>query len=283
MLVVFVGCATTRRDETFEVRDTDDATPVEQKGMSKERKALILNTAMAGAVAAYGLRFWDYGGVQFQTKHEGWFGANTTYGGADKLGHLYATYLGTLGFASLYEHWGYDRRDADLYGALSSMGMFTLIEVGDGFSRHGFSFEDLAFDAAGAAFGFLRRQHPRLRELVDLRVEYWPSRLVTIGGRHDLTTDYSGFRYMAALKLEGFKALEQTPLAYTEILVGYDTRGYGPSAGDYYDNKRREFFVGIGLNMSRVLRKAGLKKTAKFFNFYQVPYSYLRARHKLDG
>jgi hypothetical protein len=281
--MAFAGCTATQQGDSLDTGDEpkageqpDDA-PLESERHVRERKALIMNSAVAGAVAVYGLRFWDYGGVKFQTTNEGWFGRNTAYGGADKLGHLYSTYLATLGFANIYEHWGYDRRDADLYGVMSAMGMFTLIEVGDGFSRNGFSFEDLIVDSAGAAFAFLRRRHPRVGEFLDLRVEYWPSRLVTDGGRKDIATDYSGFKYVAALKLEGFRALENTPLAYTEILVGYYTRGYGPSAAEFYDDTSRTLFVGIGLNMSRVLRKAGWKKAAKVFNFYQAPYTYLES------
>jgi hypothetical protein len=95
VLLAFAGCAATTQGESLgtederEAGEAPDAAPLEKpESHVRERKALIMNSAVAGAVAAYGLRFWDYGGVTFRTKNEGWFGRNTTYGGADKLGHL---------------------------------------------------------------------------------------------------------------------------------------------------------------------------------------------------
>ena len=118
VLLAFSGCASTPQGDLLDTGDEHetgerpDEAPIMPARQVRQRKALIVNSAVAGAVALYGLRFWDYGGVKFQTTNEGWFGRNTAYGGADKLGHLYSSYLGTLGFASLYESWGYDREHA---------------------------------------------------------------------------------------------------------------------------------------------------------------------------
>jgi hypothetical protein len=274
------GCAPFRG--RYELPPIPELEP-EEEPWTKEQKLLALNAGTTAIIAAYGLQFWDYGGANFQTKDEGWFGQNTAYGGADKLGHAYAAYLATLGFSALYEHWGYERHDADLYGAISSMTAFTLIEVGDGFSKNGFSSEDIVVNTAGILFGYARRRIPALGRFVDFRVEYFPSDAVTDGTKDDLVTDYSGYKYLLAFKLEGFKRLENSPLSYLEFHVGYYTRGFLPQDEPFYDEKTRTVYFGIGINLSRVFRKLGLKTVGKFFEFYQVPYTYVPFESDLDG
>ena len=59
------------------------------------RNSLIIATG-ATLVAVYGSNNWwrtGFGGG-FETASEGWFGADTRYGGADKLGHIYSNYAG---------------------------------------------------------------------------------------------------------------------------------------------------------------------------------------------
>ena len=248
-----------------------------ESGWSKERKALLLNVAVIGTVATYGLVNWDYGTASFQTVNEGWFGKRTSFGGADKVGHAYSAHLAAVGFASLYEGWGYERERADRYGAYTALGGFTLIEIGDGLSKNGFSYEDLIVDSTGIAFCYLRRRYPEIGRYVDFRAEYFPSEAVTKGGRKDIATDYSGFKWLLALKLGGFERLEDTWMQYLEFHVGYYTRGFLNADRPYYDDKSRHLYAGIGFNLSRLFRKKGYGKTATFLNFYQVPYTYLEA------
>ena len=109
---------------------------------SKEDKALALNLGVGAAVLGWGVANWDYGegGPRFQS--EGWFDRETEEGGADKLGHFYSAYLFSHLFAGQYERWDFDKDQAIRWGALSSLGVTGLIEVGDAFSDYGFSYED---------------------------------------------------------------------------------------------------------------------------------------------
>ena len=281
MLVLFLAvacgaCATSRRNELPSVSPRVEAPPEEEdEGWTKEQKLIAVNAATTAAILAYGFQFWDYGNAGFQVIDEGWFGQNTSYGGADKLGHAYAGYLATLGFASLYEDWGYERPKADLYGAISSMTAFTLIEVGDGFSKNGWSTEDLVVDAAGVLFGYWRRRVPAVGRLVDFRVEYLPTETFLEGEHSDIVTDYSGFKYLLAFKLDGIEKLSPTPLGWFELQVGYYTRGFATGDADFFDDRTRHLYFAIGLNVSRILSKVGLRKLGKFFEFYQAPYTYV--------
>jgi hypothetical protein len=275
LLCLGAGCASAHRDEIPPASPDPEPAPGEKKGWTKEQKLIAVNAATTLAIAAYGFQFWDYGGNGFQVVDEGWFGQDTSYGGADKLGHAYASYLSTLGLATLYENWGYERPKADLYGAISSMSAFTLIEVGDGFSKNGFSWEDIAADAAGVLYGYWRRRVPAVSRLVDFRVEYIPSETFANGDHSDIVTDYSGFKYVLALKLDGFEKLSRTPLGWLELQLGYYTRGFATGDSDYYDEKTRDLYVAVGINVPRLLSKLGLRGVGKIFEYYQAPYTYV--------
>jgi len=276
LALVVVGCASSPYDEPpDQPSDADYPAPAEKHGWTKEQKFIAVNAAMAGIIAAYGFQFWDYGDTKWQVVDEGWFGQNTSYGGADKLGHAFASYLTTLGLSTMYENWGYERHRADLLGAASAMGAFTLIEVGDAFSKNGWSTEDIIADAAGVLFGYWRRRAPRIGRLLDYRVEYIPSETFVNGEHSDIVTDYSGFKYLLALKLEGIEKLQGSPLSWLELQFGYYTRGFATGDGDFFDDKTRTLYFAIGINVSKLFSKAGFRAFGKFFEFYQAPYTYV--------
>ncbi|HEX5669913.1 MAG TPA: DUF2279 domain-containing protein, partial [Sulfuricurvum sp.] len=89
---------------------------------NSENKHDILYSNLIGAalITAWGATFWDYGKSSPHTTSEGWFGENTKYGGADKIGHLYASYVLGTGLCELYKNFGYDEKHAITYGSLSS-------------------------------------------------------------------------------------------------------------------------------------------------------------------
>ena len=138
-------------------------------------RVIYTNLIGAGVVLAWGTAFWDYFTVKPVLGDEKWFGADTKYGGADKLGHMYSTYLWSLGFSSLYEYWGMNEDDAMLYGPLTSWTFQFLMEIGDSFSEtQGFAYEDLVMNTVGAAFYYVREKYPEVKRKVDLRLEYIP-------------------------------------------------------------------------------------------------------------
>ncbi|MBU1694362.1 MAG: YfiM family protein [Verrucomicrobia bacterium] len=248
----------------------------------KEKKLEVLNAAVIGGMATYGLLFWGYGGHSFQVVDERWLSRGSVHGGADKFGHAFSTYVGAMSYGALYEKWGYERHLASRYGALSSFATFFMIEFGDAFSRHGFSVEDLIVDACGALWGYLRREHPAFRELVDFRVAYWPSWGTWRGYTSDYISDYSGFKYLLAFKGAGVDALASTWMKYLELQLGYYTRGYESQDWCYYGMPHRVVYAGIGVNLSAIFRERGWRKTATFLDFYQPPLTSLTADWNID-
>lgn len=249
----------------------------------KEKKLEIANVAVIGGMAAYGLLFWGYGGHAFQVVNERWFQRDSIHGGADKLGHAFSTYVAAMSFGDVYERWGYDRREASLYGALSGFATFFMIEFGDAFSRHGFSFQDLAADGIGALWGYLRRECPALRGLVDYRVSYWPSWGTWRGYTSDFISDYSGFKYLLAFKGSGIKGLSSTWLRCAEFHLGYYTRGYENQDWCHYGEPHRKVYVGVALNLSDLLKQRNWRKSGTFLEYYQPPFIDLSQGFDLDN
>lgn len=243
--------------------------------LPKERKLLYTNLGIVAFITAYGVAQWDYFQSSPQAKSEGWFGRATGEGGADKLGHAYTGHLLANVLAARYRAWGYEPDRAALYGALSSFGVQTFMEIGDSFSgQYGFAYEDFVANGVGAAFGYLYYTHPTLSERLDFRMEYEPT-----FEDADIFTDYGHHKYLLALKLSGFEATRRTPLRFVELQAGYYTRGYEDVT---VLNNRRTFYVGVGLNVSEVIAALGFPRFAKFFHYYQTPYTYLDARHRFD-
>lgn len=211
-----------------------------------ERNALIIG-ATTTAFAVYGnAKWWDTGFAGgFKSKGEDWFGSGTQYGGADKLGHGFTNYASTRLLTRAFQAAGNAHEESVRLAAWTSVGIFTGIEVLDGFSRkYRFSGEDALMNFAGAGLGVLMETQPALDAKFDFRFGYRPS----AGSGFDPFGDYSGQRYLLVAKADGFDSLRQVPmLRYLELAVGYQARF---EAGG---ERRRDAYVGVSLNLSRLL------------------------------
>ncbi len=248
--------------------------------LSKGEKLAITNVAVASSVLLWGFTQWGYGEEDFHFDKEGWFKNDTSNGGTDKLGHFYTNYLVTRILASIYNDWGYDRSDAALYAALTAgflSGIF--IEIGDGFSAHGFSQEDFIADILGAVIGYYWYINPSLAEKIDFRVEYalsFNSNNVT-----DFTTDYERMKFLLAIKAEGFEMFQNNFMKYLELHIGYYSRDFNHDTMPL-EGRKRYLYAGVGLNLSRLLRPY-VGKYSKVFNYLQIPYSYLPIEKRFEG
>lgn len=246
----------------------------------------------AAAITATGFANWKWGSSRFRFNSEGWFGKDTASLGMDKLGHAWTSYTLAEFFADGIETGPADRKSAAYTGAILSLGLMTYIEVFDGFSaEHGFSFEDLTVDTAGALLSVARRSVPGLQDKLDFRLLYVPSRetwnsLSCFPKPHcdkegtvvrSPITDYSGQRYLMAVKLSGFERFKRSPLRFVELHGGYYARGFTKEDRDAGEPLRRRLFVGIGLNVGELLfpgRERGIKGAAKWaLDYIQLPYT----------
>ena len=241
----------------------------------KEMNEKLLLTTATGvaAITVWGVLKWDYFTVSPHAESEDWFGNDTSSGGADKLGHMFTSYVATHGFSALYEHWDFDQDDAALYGAMSSFIIMGYMEFGDSFSNYGLSGEDLVANTAGALWGYLTYRDPVLTSRIDFRWEYGIHPTQT-----DLVTDYENSKYLFALKLNGFERFQDSWMKHLEFHLGYYTRGFQDDEPD----RERNLYVGLGFNLTDMFARHGYRKTATALRYLQVPGTYLRLDHDLN-
>ena len=253
----------------------NNETSLFSSSFTKTEKLIMTNAAVATVVLGWGFSEWGYGDENFHYTDEGWFEKDTPNGGADKLGHFYSNYLITRILSPIYEGWGYSNNDAALYASLTSAFFSAiLIEVGDGFSVHGFSKNDLIADMLGVGAGYILATQPSLANKIDFRVEYNPF-LDASDYNGDFTTDYERMKHLMVIKAEGFEAFEDNYMKYLELHIGYYTRNFDHGAGEL-ENRERNIYVGIGINLSKLLRPT-MGNYSKIFNYYQTPYTYIEA------
>ncbi|WP_299591858.1 DUF2279 domain-containing protein [uncultured Microbulbifer sp.] len=236
--------------------------------------------AVAGGITYLGVKEWNWGSATFKFNEEGWFGMDTGSGGIDKLGHMYSSYLIAEAIGNGLSRQN-DAEFAATYSALWASSLMLYVEIFDGYSAdHGFSYEDVIFNSAGIAFSYLRTRNPQLRELLDYRLDYRPSK--GMKGFHPVT-DYSGMRYLLAVKAAGVPALRDTPLKYLELNVGYTAQGFKAADAPYFPERTTELFVGFSFNLDEILfkpysEKLGIvgKYASTALHYYQPRGSYIK-------
>ena len=229
---------------------------------SQQQDVLKVNLTGIGIVTVWGVANWDYFTQSPKSTSEGWFQNSTDSGGADKIGHVYTSYVAAHGLSYLYETWCFNKEDAALYGALSSLAIMSYMEIGDSFSAYGFSKEDFIANGIGSLFGYYLYNNPELENKIDFRWEYGfhPN-------QNDITTDFENFKYLFALKLNGFEYFRNTFLRHFELHLGYYSRGFD----DPLATKERNLYYGIGLNLTDLFRRHSYKKTATTLKYIQIP------------
>lgn len=236
--------------------------------------------ALAG-VTAIGLSSWRWGSSNFRSNPEGWFGKDTGSGGADKLGHAFSSYALTNVLADRLARQGRSPERAALSAALTTQAIMLYVEVFDGFSGdHGFAREDVVMNLLGTGLAYARTVNPRVRELVDFRMEYQAS---GYKGFRPLS-DYAGQKYLVAMKLSGIDTLRDTPLRFLELQAGYYTRGFSKAEAADGLGRSRHGFIGVGLNLNELLlgRRASQETELKnagrlFFEHIELPHTAARA------
>ncbi|HLL21392.1 MAG TPA: DUF2279 domain-containing protein [Kofleriaceae bacterium] len=235
---------------------------------------------------------------------EGWFGKNGYAGGADKMGHAWATLaLARLGTEMLNQWGGYDRLTSAIVGTALSETLFLGVELRDGTS-YAFSKGDFVFNTLGAGLAFAQSVWPSVDDAVDLRVEYFPSKAYrdrfSDKTDFDIAEDYSGQTYHLAFHLGAVGPLRRWRYGswsrFVDLTFGFESRGYKPDpllkpdpvmcmeTGMRCDfDKERNLFVGLSLNAQGLFdwvlrgRSEGWRKvTHGTFEVFSIPYTTLR-------
>lgn len=240
----------------FAGRMMDDPQQLEQaeaevpRWVFLERHQLLLSilipiTSM-GAVSANALIGYDTN-HSFRINREGWFGRNTTNGGADKASHLTDYFVVASLYQDVYRMLGYSENAAILWGFGVALATGVANEVSDGFTHYGFSWEDFAMDAAGATAASVVAA-TRTRDLLGMRTSHLPA------------STYNYDVYSADLKISGLGqrlGANIGPLRWLLLSVTYGVKGY---RGSPSVEPQRQVGFEIGLNLQQVLNDLGVKR-----------------------
>lgn len=229
---------------------------------------------------------------QFRWGGDGWLGLQTYAGGADKFGHAWATMsLARAGTELLHQWGGYSPVTSTLAATALSELLFLVVEVKDGY-YYEFSFSDATGDTLGALAAVALSLSPRLDEMFDYRVEYWPSeayRRQFDGGNVNVAEDYSGETYLLAFHLGAIHALRDQPWGgwsrFVDIAAGFGTRGYKPDPPSRmlpdYDH-HQNLYLGISLNAQGLFdwllggrSEPTRKLTHGMFEVFNVPFTFV--------
>lgn len=227
-------------DLSLRVAQADSQEP--PAGNVREPNRLLGTLIPVGAwagVAANSLL--GYSHQSFHTANEGWFGANTEDGGADKASHFADYYIVSKEMAFLYEKLGYSENEARWWGLGIAVTTGLLNEISDGFTYHGFSAEDFAMDTFGATTAALISL-TRTEDLLGVR------------GSHLPTDQYKHDVYSADLKISGLGrrlGVNLGPLRWLLLSVTYASKGYENHPRSI--ELQRQLGFEIGLNLQQIL------------------------------
>ena len=225
-----------------------------------DRKTAVVTAGVLVGTAIVGYFDWwrTSSRSSFESANERWFQRDTYAGGADKASHIFLGYISTVALQSIYR--SLEKTPAQARGLAFSVSVLTdvLVELGDGFSQYGFSWEDLVTNALGASLA-TGLDAWGLKDTVGLRFGYVKARIpdacCRYGGYGD---DYSKEIYSADLKLAGFLprvGARPGPARFFLLSFTYGTKGYR-----YSDAPLRQRNVGIeiGLNLREALLAVGV-------------------------
>lgn len=239
------------------------------------RTELLLTTAYFGAQSGKKL-FRPTVGFHFHNEH--WFGDGTTNLGVDKMTHAFDTYvLAELLHYRLHRNTNGSHGDAMTAALLASMFM-ALNEVSDGIEPDsGYSMQDVAMNTVGATLSYLRNTVPGLKEKLAFKIEIVPNSSIYSyrGQRH-----YEQQRFMLSLKGAGFDGLQDSPLRFVDLQLGYyatDFRAVDRNAGR---TPTQRVFVGLGLNVGELLFGRSNSRFGRAahsaLDYFQFPYTSIR-------
>jgi hypothetical protein len=217
-------------------------------GERKPRRVLGTLVALTDFAATAANSTLGYKHRSFHVNHEGWFGAPTADGGADKASHFVDYYIVSKELTNIYRLLDYSETEALLMGfGVASVGGL-VNEIGDGHQRHGFSWEDLVMDVAGAGTATLLRA-TRTDDLVGFRTSHLPGPTYI----HDV--------YSADLKLGGVArrlGANIGPLRFLLFSFTYGVKGYRDNSTA--DDRERQIGFEIGLNLEEILNTVGARR-----------------------
>ncbi len=211
-------------------------------------------------------------------------------GGTDKFGHMWMNYVLTRLGSRLMYLLGADRKEAIIFSGLTVFVGYTLLEIQDGYTAHGFDPGDFLFNNFGMLLGVMKEIFPELDNYFRFRMGYFPSRHF-IRALHanakswsDFPEDYAGLTYYFDFILPF--------VPFLTVGLHWVTKGYQWPDEDppvpFSRKKERFLGVHVGINGSYLIRTFMNPRfiSTKIFYFLDqliaVPFSMIEFKFSLD-
>ncbi len=233
----------------------------------------------------------QYGWQPWNVTDEGWFGRDTYVGGADKISHFIISSGVSRALFETYIAQGHTVDQSFKLAFATAFMAGTFVEILDGVSVYGFSFQDLTVDALGTAAGLLiQRNH--LEDMLGLRLglattdiplQYVGSSVETLGHSYNDEIYAADFKPSGLVRRlggkPGFERFFLTSFVYFTRGFGYDP----PLSGRY-----QEVGFEIGLNFPEILRAVGVDEKTwwgtglqAIFQFFRFPFTQVGVYYNL--
>ncbi|MES2779644.1 MAG: DUF2279 domain-containing protein [Bacteroidota bacterium] len=176
-------------------------------------------------VASFGVQYkwwWKDDYHSFNFEPEGFI--NDYSLGVDKAGHFFTSYLYFHSLNEIMKWAEFSPKTRKITAVTLPLAWAVSIEIGDGFSNYGASWEDLVANSLGIGFGLLQEKYPYMRNF-KVKMSYYPtSHFVNNEFKGwSLTSDYKGHCYWLSFDVHNLlpqKAQRYWP-EFLNMAVGY--------------------------------------------------------------
>jgi hypothetical protein len=220
----------------------------------------LVGGVLAGSLVSSYYDWWKDSGMPFHFVREGFLYDYSL--GIDKIGHAYTSYFYFRAVRTILLWGGYEPEEAFWWGTGASAFFALSVEIGDGVSPYGFSWEDLTANMIGLGFGMLQTRVEFLRN-VTFKWSYVP----TDGWRWPphFTDHYDAHTYWLAFNVH--RMLPASSAGYwpewLQLAVGY---------GVDRQQTRRELVIGLDLNLEAfTTSNEDLLMVERVVNSFHVP------------
>ncbi len=203
----------------------------------KAFSAVAVGGVIVGSLVSSYFDWWNAHPEKFHFVREGWF--NDYSLGIDKVGHTYTSYFYFHTFRNLMLWGGFQPSTAFWWAAGTTTLFAVSVEIGDGLSPYGFSFEDLAANGLGLAYAMLQTKFDLLRD-INLKWSYFPSDGFRWPPR--FTDRYDAHTYWVTFNMHNLlpgKIGNGWP-EFLQLAAGYGVDDH---------MKRRELVIGLDINL----------------------------------
>jgi hypothetical protein len=215
---------------------------------------------LAGSLVSSYYDWWKDNAEPFHLSSEGFFSDYSL--GIDKLGHAFTSYFYFHMFHNIMEWGGFGPETSMRWAAGASVFFAVSVEIGDGLSQYGFSFEDLTFNLAGLAFGIAQVNVPFLRHF-QLKWSYVPSNGYRWPPR--FTDNYDAHTYWLTVDVRGLIPEDVLPWwpPCLNLALGYGVDDM---------QSKREFVFGLDLNLGAFeVSDPDLRMVTQTVSMFHIP------------